>query len=63
MLRRISISLLIGMITLLGAYATDEAAATPQGEVTYAMPVTLAPAWFDPVAYFVPPVDLLAGRY
>jgi peptide/nickel transport system substrate-binding protein len=37
-----------GLVTALALTAVGTAAAQPQGELTYAMHVTIAPAWFDP---------------
>jgi peptide/nickel transport system substrate-binding protein len=49
MRHKLCISLLVGMVLALSSFAGGgEAAARPQGELTYAMHVTLAPAWFDP---------------
>ena len=37
-----------GLVTALALTAVGTAAAQPQGELIYAMHVTIAPAWFDP---------------
>jgi peptide/nickel transport system substrate-binding protein len=38
----------LATVLLLGGLGVAPAAAQPQGELTYAMHVTIAPAWFDP---------------
>jgi peptide/nickel transport system substrate-binding protein len=40
--------LVFGTVILAGWLGAAPAAAQPQGELTYAMHVTIAPAWFDP---------------
>ncbi|MBI3326061.1 MAG: ABC transporter substrate-binding protein [Nitrospinae bacterium] len=49
MIRQAFISVLLSLVIALGGLCGAGAAATkPQGEVTYAMHVILAPTWFDP---------------
>ena len=38
----------LAVLCLVGVLAYGFAAAKPEGELTYAMHVTLAPVWFDP---------------
>ena len=46
--RRYRSMVLMIVILLAGAMTQVEAASKPEGELTYAMHVTLAPVWFDP---------------
>jgi len=39
---------LLLVLAIAGSFRAGLAANTPEGELTYAMHVTLAPAWFDP---------------
>lgn len=39
---------LLLVLGIAGSFSAGFAANTPEGELTYAMHVTLAPAWFDP---------------
>jgi peptide/nickel transport system substrate-binding protein len=49
MIRQACISLVFGLVLALGGLAREgRAVDKPQGELTYAMHVTLAPVWFDP---------------
>jgi peptide/nickel transport system substrate-binding protein len=44
-IKSVALLLALGVVCLIGE---GQAASKPEGELTYAMHVTLAPAWFDP---------------
>jgi peptide/nickel transport system substrate-binding protein len=48
MSHRLRLALGLAIVVLAGWAAHGRAAADPRGELTYAMHVTIAPAWFDP---------------
>jgi peptide/nickel transport system substrate-binding protein len=44
----VPLAIVLVAAVLAGAFGSGTAAAQPQGQITYAMHVTIAPAWFDP---------------